>query len=312
MAKTEVRARKKSAGAKAVSKNSSSSARVRKATPKQARQKAKKEARSQKPLPGSFKLTWQSLVFIRKFWKPLGGIVLVYTILNLIFASGLLSGAGSVINGGGKLADALNAYGALIASGGSGNAPVMQTVLLIIESLVIIWALRHLFSGENIGVKQAYYHSTFPLIPFVIVLFIILLQLLPLTIGSTILTLILSTVSGSGAVDMIAGLLFVLLSAWSIYMVSSSVFALYIVTLPDMHPRAALRSAKNLVRFRRLPLVRKILFLPLFIIVLMGMVIVPLILFANFLVSPAFFALSMLAILFAHTYLYSLYKGLLA
>lgn len=311
MAKRETKTRKKSAGTRAVSKKSSTSTRVRKTTPKQARQKAKKEARSHGPLPGSFRLTWQSLVFIKKFWKPLGGIVLVYALLNLIFTSGLLNGAGSAVNGGGKLADALNVYGTLISSGGSNAAPLMQTVLLIIESLVIIWALRHLFSGEKIGVKQAYYHSTFPLIPFVIVLFIILLQLLPLTIGSTVLTLILSTVSGSSAVDVVAALLFIVLSAWSLYMVSSSIFALYIVTLPDMHPRVALKSAKSLVRYRRLPLIRKILFLPLFIIVFMGIVIVPLILFANFLVSPAFFVLSMLAVLFAHTYLYSLYKGLL-
>jgi hypothetical protein len=57
--------------------------------------------------------------------------------------------------------------------------------------------------------------------------------------------------------------------------------------------------------------VRKILFLPFFIVLAMGLVIVPLILYAKFLVSPVFFILSMLSILFVHTYLYTLYKGLL-
>jgi hypothetical protein len=51
--------------------------------------------------------------------------------------------------------------------------------------------------------------------------------------------------------------------------------------------------------------------LPLFVIILMGIFIVPLILYAKFLVSPVFFILSMLSILFVHTYLYTLYKGLL-
>jgi hypothetical protein len=55
-----------------------------------------------------------------------------------------------------------------------------------------------------------------------------------------------------------------------------------------------------------------VLFLPLLIVVLMGIIIVPLIIFAQSLVVPTFFVLAMLSVLFAHTYLYSLYKGLLA
>jgi hypothetical protein len=81
--------------------------------------------------------------------------------------------------------------------------------------------------------------------------------------------------------------------------------------LPNMHPRSALRSAKNLVAFRRWQIVRRLLFLPFFVIIFMGVNLVPLILYAKFLVVPIFFVLSMLAILYCHTYLYSLYKGLL-
>jgi hypothetical protein len=78
-----------------------------------------------------------------------------------------------------------------------------------------------------------------------------------------------------------------------------------------MQPMQSLRSAKNLVKFRRWQLVRKLLFLPLFIVTFMGVIIVPLIIYAQFLVEPVFFVLAMLSILFTHTYLYRLYKGLL-
>jgi hypothetical protein len=104
----------------------------------------------------------------------------------------------------------------------------------------------------------------------------------------------------------------VLLAAWSIYMLTSSVFAMYIVTLPNMQPLQALRSAKNLVKSKRWQLVRRLLFLPFFIIIVMGIFIVPLIIFAQFLVVPMFFVLAMFSVLFAHTYLYGLYKRLLA
>jgi hypothetical protein len=101
------------------------------------------------------------------------------------------------------------------------------------------------------------------------------------------------------------------LAAWSIYMVSASVFALYIVTLPDMTPRPALRAARDLVRFRRWTVIRRVFFLPLFLLLLLGVIIIPLILYAQAIVPIVFFMLSMLSILFIHTYLYTLYRELL-
>jgi hypothetical protein len=238
---------------------------------------------------------------------------LVYALLDIVFASGLFDGANSALSNSNKFTSALGSYGSILSSvGNSDQTATMQSVLLIIESLVIIWALRHLFSGEKISVKQAYYHSMAPLIPFLLVLFVIILQLLPLTIGSALLAVILSTLYGNTVVGGLFSILFVLLAAWSIYMLTSSVFAMYIVTLPNMQPLQALRSAKNLVKSKRWQLVRRLLFLPFFIIIVMGIFIVPLIIFAQFLVVPMFFVLAMFSVLFAHTYLYGLYKRLLA
>jgi hypothetical protein len=79
-----------------------------------------------------------------------------------------------------------------------------------------------------------------------------------------------------------------------------------------MQPLQSLRSDKNLARYRRWQLIRKVLFVPFFIILFMGILIVPLILWVNFLVVPVFFLLMMLSVLFFHVYLYRLYKGLLA
>jgi hypothetical protein len=313
MAKREKKAHSKSASAKTDPKKSSMSARTQKTMSKQAKAPTKKEAKILAPIPGSFKLAWQSLIFIKQFWRVLGGIVLVYALLNIVFASGLFDGANSALSNNNELTGALNSYGSILSSvGSSDQTATIQSVLLVIESLVIIWALRHLFSGEKINVKQAYYHSMAPLIPFLLVLFVIILQLLPLTIGSALLAVILSTVYGNTVVGVLFSLLFVLLAAWSVYMLTSSVFAMYVVTLPHMQPLQALRSAKNLVQSKRWQLVRRLLFLPLFIVIVMGIFIVPLIISAQFLVVPVFFVLAMFSVLFAHTYLYGLYKGLLA
>jgi hypothetical protein len=305
--------RKKSASAKTAVKKTASSTRVRKGTKKQLKKKVKKQVRSDAPIIGSFKLTWQSLKFIKRHWRPLGGVVLIYTLLNLVFASSLMSNAGSVVSSfnNGNFRDALNSFSTIVSGGSSGQAATLQSILIILESLVIIWALRHLFSGEKINVKHAYYHSTTQLVPFLIVVFFVVLQLLPITIGSTVLSLVLSSLLGNAVIEAAFVALFILLTFWSLYMVCSSVFALYIVTLPDMHPRSATRSARNLVHFRRWHVVRRLLFLPLFIIFFMGISIVPMILYAKFFVAPTFFILSMLTVLYVHTYLYSLYKDLL-
>lgn len=306
---------------KAAVKSVISGPRIRNLTKKQKRIKAEKEVNSRQPLSGSFKLIVHVIKLLRQYWKPLGGIVLVYLILNIIFASGISNISSAVstlkdnLSGSTNLSSAFSGFGTLVSSAGSSSSETgsaLQSVLIVLESLVIIWALRQLLAGEAIKVKQAYYRATTPLVPFVLVIFIIIIQLLPVTFGAIVLAAILTSVFTTGAlVTIIFGTIFALLAAWSIYLVSGSIFALYIVTLPDMQPRQALRSAKNLVHFRRWAIIRKVFFLPIFILMIMGILIIPLILYATYLVVPVFYVLSMLTILFVHAYLYSLYRELI-
>jgi hypothetical protein len=248
---------------------------------------------------------------------------LVYLLLNIVFASGIsnVSSAFSTIktdlqaSGGPNFTSAASGFASLVGSAGasgSSTGSTLQSVLFVIESLVIIWALRHLLSDQPISVKAAYYRSMAPLIPFLLVIFVIIIQLLPVTIGATVFAAIVTSVfPGTGLASVLSAIAVIFLAIWSLYMVSSSIFALYIVTLPDMQPRQALRSARDLVSYRRLTVIRKVLFLPLLILVVMGLVIVPLILAVSVVVPAVFYILSMLAILFIHTYLYSLYRGML-
>jgi len=305
------------------SKAAPAGGRVRKLTKKQARAKAKKQVKTRQPLPGALILSWRSMQIFNRHWQVLGGIVLVYLILNIVFASGIsnVSSAFSTIkldlqaSGGHDLGKAASGFASLVGSAGasgSSTASTLQSALFVIESLVIIWALRHLLSGQLITVKQAYYKAMTPLIPFLLVIFVIIIQLLPVTIGAAVFAAIITSVlPGAAVASVLSAIAFIALGLWSLYMVSSSIFALYIVTLPDMQPRQALRSAKDLVNFRRLTVIRKVLFLPLLIFIVMGLVIIPLILMASGVVPAAFYILSMLAILFVHTYMYSLYRGML-
>lgn len=314
MAKAGEKKQKKTATSK-TAPTDKSDARLRQGTKKQLRVHSKKEAQNRARLPGSFTLIGRSFVVIKRFWKPLLGIVLVYSILNLIFVSDVIENIANAvkdIDNKKSFSDALGGFSSIYSRSNGASTSAVQSILLILESLVIIWALRHLFASEKVSVKSAYYKAMTPFVPFFLIILVILIQLLPITLGAGALSLIFSTLFiGSGLISALLILVFTLLAGWSLYMISSSLFALYIVTLSDMEPMRALRSAKNLVRFRRWSVARKILFLPIFVLLLIAVIIIPLIMYASFLVTPVFFALTMLSILFVHTYLYNLYRGLL-
>jgi hypothetical protein len=304
-------------------KKAAAAGRVRQLDKKQQKIKAKQEARKHRPIIGSFRLTGLVFKIFKDYPKPLGGIVVVYLILNVIFASAISNISRNFdsiksdlkVNGGHGLWHAAGGFSALLGSSGasgSSTGSALQSVLFVLESLVIIWALRHLLSGQFVSVKMAYYRAMTPLIPFVLVILVIIIELLPVTLGGVVLAAVATSVfTNTALATALTAILFIMLLAWSIYMVSASIFGLYIVTLPDMQPRQALRSAKDLVRFRRWAVIRKVFFLPVFVFAVMGVIIVPLILYASAIVPEVFYVLSMLAILFLHTYLYSLYRELL-
>jgi hypothetical protein len=94
-------------------------------------------------------------------------------------------------------------------------------------------------------------------------------------------------------------------------MLASSLFALYIVTLPGMTPIRALRSARGLVRYRRWTVIRKILWLPLLLLLVAAVIMLPIIIWLTAVAQWVFFILSMFALLAVHSYMYALYRELL-
>lgn len=311
MAKGEKTKRpKKSVAAKSVSK-------PKKITKKQA---PKLISHIHPRLPSSLRLGWQALQIINVFKKPIAGIFLIYLGLNLLLASGvsIISSNISVLKeevaNTDKLGQALSDFGSLTGGAGWSSdqaSSALQTILFIIGSLAIIWALRQLVAGEKISVKQSYYQSTGQLIPFTLLIFVIILQLLPMTIGAAVLGIVATGAFGAIA-TVIFATLFLLLTTWSLYMLSCSVIALYIVTLPHMHPRQALRSAKKLVSNRRFAVMRRLIFLPFLMMAGLAVIFLPILLIFPPLAAPLFFMAATFSVFAAHIYLYNLYRRLLA
>lgn len=279
------------------------------------------------PIMGAFRLFRASVALLIKNWRLFGGIVLVYLILTIVLVKGfgVTSNIGElkttlqeVFQGNaGQVMTSFALLGVLLGNASSAASDVAgayQSMVLVVISLVLIWALRHAQAGKKvtISVRDAFYKSLYPLVPFLLVLLVVGLQFIPLLTATFFYTLIFS---GGVAVTAIEqGLWIVFLFALvilSLYMVTSSVFALYIVSLPEMRPMQALRSARDLVRYRRWVIMRKVLFLPVALLVITAVIMVPLIIIAPLLAEWLFFVLSMVALAVVHSYMYGLYRELL-
>lgn len=277
-----------------------------------------------KPLPTGSQLLKATFGTIKRNWKVFLGIAAVYGLLT----AGLVTGFSAVNLGeakdsftevvGGQInqaATGLSLFVYLLGSAGGASSPtasVYQVVLGIIVSLAVIWTLRQVYAGNVVRVRDGFYQGMYPLVQFVLVMAVIGLQLVPMVVGASVYQLVINNGIAATPVEFILWLLFfLLLCLLSIYMVCSSLFALYIVSLPDVTPLAALRSAKRLVLHRRWAVVRKVLFLPVALVVITACIMVPAIMIATPVAPWIFFLLSTMLLNVVHGYLYALYKALL-
>jgi hypothetical protein len=151
-----------------------------------------------------------------------------------------------------------------------------------------------------------------PLVPFILVLLVILLEFIPLLIGSWLYSVV---IQGGIAVTLIEQLLWCVFlltfAVLTIYLVLSSLFALLIVTLPDVTPMQALRSARGLVSHRRWELIRKFLFLAVIAVIVPLVIMMPIALWLPAIAPWLLYALFTALLAVALGYVYVIYRELL-
>ncbi len=281
-------------------------------------------------LPSGYQLLKQALTHLLRHWKIFVAFLLIYAVVNLFLTRGfggdidlnqLKTGLHDVFKGKGFSSDltiGLALFGVLLGTSSSTTSEVVgayQSIMILLTSLGLIWLLRQTYDESQalkLRARDGYYKGMYPLIPFILVLIVITLQLIPLALAGFIYTGVLVSGLAVTVVEQILwGALVFLLVVLSLYMITSSLFALYIVTLPDMTPMRALRSARQLVLYRRWTVLRKLLFLLLAILVLGAVIMLPLIMYLTPLAAFLFYILSVVGLAVIHSYMYSLYRALL-
>src|SRR5262249_13047195 len=122
---------------------------------------------------------------------------LVYMVLNLLFVQGFsgvnvdTTKSALVHMFGNDTAVATSAlFAYMVGSAGASSSDaggVYQLGFVLVVSLAVIWVLREIYSGRQVKrIREAFYNGMTPLVPFVLVLIVFGLQLLPLIFGSAI------------------------------------------------------------------------------------------------------------------------------
>lgn len=284
-----------------------------------------KKLKQAKPLPSSLSLirqTWQILTGNKKLFF---GFALINVVISVIFVQGLNSSFdivelkrniedlfGSDID---RITTSVTLLGFLVGSAGasaSEAAAAYQLFSLLVISLAVIWCVRQVLAGEKPKVRDGLYRGMYPLIPFLAVLFVIGIQLVPLLVGNLVYsTVINNELAATFLEKLLWFILFLALGLLSAYMLTSSIFALYISTLPDMAPVRALRSARELVLHRRFAVWLRILALP-FVLILASLIIfIPLLIFVTPVAPILFSVVVSVGLVAQHIYMYLLYRSLI-
>lgn len=273
-------------------------------------------------LPSVWKLSRDSLRMLLQNLRVFIPITAIYIALSLILvqsAAGNLNIANlhSFIGGGkDRLLNGLITFEWLVTgTGAAGNAGagVLNVVLLLTGSLAIVWALRQCWAGVSFRARDAWYKGMYPFVPVILLTLLFIAVLLPLIVGLGVFNLVLIFGFAEGVIAKILwaipALGLVILSLW---LITPVVMSLYIATLPNMEPMAALKAGKELVQNRRWTVLRKLLFVPLALLVIFAVIMVPALLTAPLFTPWLLFLLNAASLPVIHSYLYNLYRELLA
>lgn len=279
----------------------------------------------QPPLMQLRDLTRTTLRIIRINWKLYAKILLVFLVASAVLVRGLqqtlnVKELQDTLNdlqtgAGGRALVAVSVFGLVASNSGSGaeaNSGIYQTIIVLITLLAVMWATRQAFNGVKIRARDAFYKGMYPLIPFLLVVAVVSLQLIPLAIGGWLYQIMivggLATLLAEKAIWIC---IILLLATFSGYMVVSSSFALVIVTLHDMTPLRALRSARQLVLHRRWVILRRILGFLVITLVLLAIPMLVAIIWLPAIAEWLFFFLSSVYVIVPIVFNYALYLELL-
>ena len=223
--------------------------------------------------------------------------------------------------------------GLLFVSSATGNISsdltdvqmVYAGIIALLAWLTAIWLLRNILAGHKVKLRDGLYSAGSPIVATFLVALLFIVQLLPAALA----LIAYSAASSSGLLtNGIEAMLFWvfdgLLMVLSLYWMTSTFFAMIIITLPGMYPMQAIKMAGDLVIGRRLRILLRLVWMFAITILVWAIIMIPLILFDGWIkgvwtaiasvpiIPVALLILSSVSIIWISSYIYLLYRKVVA
>lgn len=287
-------------------------------------------------LPGFWKFSIEVFNVLYKNKKLFLKFVALYALVSFVVV-GLLSQESfklldSSVNqlGGNAVAGELSGFvqNAAVFAGvltGAFTQPLSETqqlymsLLFIFSWLSIVWTLRQLLAGQkNLKLRDALYNAGAPFVSTLVLSFILLVQLIPMTIAALGYGAALETgVFNDTLMTVLFWCVALLFVVASLYWVTSTLIGLVIVTLPGMYPVKALKSAGKLVVGRRLKILYRYSWMVLNIVTVWAVIVIPAIIISRVswlawlpIVPIVVLLLTSASVVYSSAYIYLLYRKL--
>jgi hypothetical protein len=271
---------------------------------------------------GLLKKTLKTVNFQRKF---LGLSVMAYAILSVVLVISIHSFnnvkhlKSSYVHGlltiGKNLSASVSTLGSLsgaVAKSNNSASSVIEFLLFLLFSLMFIRAIREANKSHKLKFSDGLYSSVFPFIQFLFVIMILALETIPIVIATFIFQTIFSNgIAASEFEKVIWSIVCVAIALVGVYLLISSIFSLFIVTLPNMRPFNSIKSSWKLVKDRRLLISRKIIAMLVGLFIGLGLFALILVWLVPVISAWVLLVLGLTSFVLIYTYLYSLYRELL-
>ena len=182
--------------------------------------------------------------------------------------------------------------------------------------LAVVWVLRSILANKKVSFRDAIYSSGGPIIPTLLVIFVLLLQIVPVSLA--VISYFIAEQTGLFLNPLATTLFWVisgLMSVISIYGVVSSLIALVVVTLPGMYPLHALKAAGDIAVGRRVRILLRYTWLLILLLIGWLIILLPTIALASIsflknipLIPIVILALSSISVVWSASYIYILYR----
>lgn len=233
------------------------------------------------PIPGVLLSTYQVNALFFKYRKPFLLLGLIYVVLYVVLVGAASQDTYNEIVTALQAEDArtwteafgfVGQAGLVLLSiggtiGGSFNEAqqIFSVILILLVWLTVVWMLRNLQAGHAVKLRDALYNAGAPIVSSFLVVLVLVIQLIP--VGIAMFAYSMADASGllTGGVEaMLFWTAAIILGMLSLYWITSTLFALIVVTLPGMYPMKALKIASELMFGRRINMLLRWVWMALF------------------------------------------------